>query len=67
MEYGDNTPVTQDDFPVLRYYRLQMSVDELATECTLGGLFLNDNELSLQTKLSDLHCEGFSRPSPSKV
>jgi hypothetical protein len=32
MEYVDNTPVTQDDFPVLREYRLHMSVDELATE-----------------------------------
>ena len=32
-----------------------MSVDELATEYTLGGQFFNDNELSLQPKLSDLH------------
>jgi hypothetical protein len=57
MEYGDNTPVTQDDFPVLREYRLHISVDELATEYTLGGQFLKDNELSLQTKLSDLHTQ----------
>ena len=55
MEYGDNTPVTQDDFLVFREYRLHMSVDELATEYTLGGQFFNDNERSLQTKLSDLH------------
>ena len=55
MEYGDHTPVTQDDFLVFREYRLHMSVDELATEYTLGGQFFNDNELSLQPKLSDLH------------
>jgi hypothetical protein len=57
IEYGDNTPVTQDEFPVLREYRLHMSVDELVTEDTLGGQFLNDNELSLQTKLPDLHIQ----------
>ena len=55
MEYADNTPVTQDDFPVIREYRLHMPVYEPATEYILGGQLLNDNELSLQTKLSDLH------------
>jgi hypothetical protein len=34
-----------------------MSVDELATEYTLGAQFLDDNKLSLQTKLSDLHMQ----------
>jgi hypothetical protein len=38
-------------------YRLHMSVDELETEYTLCGQFLIDNELSLQTMLSDLHMQ----------
>ena len=34
-----------------------MSVDELATDYTLGGQFLHDNELRLPPKLSDLHMQ----------